>query len=184
MKNLVLFLALSLVLCFVQNTQAIPQQYADDSLYQHLDDASYGENGYYSSSDLNAEHRQAFEEEDVGFFESATKSLERTWTDMSSFFWSNLTKEWLQLEDLLNNLKLFRDKLWDYFLFCHQLTRFNRGRLSPLMFQSTNSQLAESFSSSLTKPHQGQQKTSGHSVWDCLDMVILVPNFTESFLDS
>jgi len=90
MKNLVLFLALSLVLCFVQNTQAIPQQYADESLYQHLDDASYGENGYYSSSDLNAEHRQAFEEEDVGFFESATKSLERTWTDMSSFFWSKL----------------------------------------------------------------------------------------------
>ena len=28
MKNLVLFLGLSLVLCFIQNTQAIPQQYS------------------------------------------------------------------------------------------------------------------------------------------------------------
>jgi len=86
MRNFV-FLSLSLLVCY---SQAIPQQYADESL-QDLYSSSdpYSQDPYYSSEDLNAEHRQSFEEE-VGFLEKAGNTLERTWTDMSSFFWSKL----------------------------------------------------------------------------------------------
>jgi len=81
------FLSLSLLVCY---SQAIPQQYADESL-QDLYSSSdpYSQDPYYSSEELNAEHRQSFEEE-VGFLEKAGNTLERTWSDMSSFFWSKL----------------------------------------------------------------------------------------------
>jgi len=81
------FLSLSLLVCY---SQAIPQQYADESL-QDLYSSSdpYSQEAYYSSEELNAEHRQSFEEE-VGFLEKAGNTLERTWSDMSSFFWSKL----------------------------------------------------------------------------------------------
>ena len=63
---------------------------SDESL-QDLYSSSdpYSQDPYYSSEELNAEHRQAFEEE-VGFLEKAGNTLERTWSDMSSFFWSKL----------------------------------------------------------------------------------------------
>ena len=63
---------------------------SDESL-QDLYSSSdpYSQDPYYSSEDLNAEHRQAFEEE-AGFLEKAGNTLERTWTDVSSFFWSKL----------------------------------------------------------------------------------------------
>ena len=63
---------------------------SDESL-QDLYSSSdpYSQEAYYSSEELNAEHRQSFEEE-VGFLEKAGNTLERTWSDMSSFFWSKL----------------------------------------------------------------------------------------------
>merc|ERR1739848_113165 len=86
MRNFV-FLSLSLLVCY---SQAIPQQYADESL-QDLYSSSdpYSQDPYYSSEELSAEHRQSFEEE-VGFLEKAGNTLERTWSDMSNFFWSKL----------------------------------------------------------------------------------------------
>ena len=63
---------------------------SDESL-QDLYSSSdpYSQDPYYSSEELNAEHRQSFEEE-VGFLEKAGNTLERTWSDMSNFFWSKL----------------------------------------------------------------------------------------------
>merc|ERR1711971_1197038 len=60
MRNFV-FLSLSLLVCY---SQAIPQQYADESL-QDLYSSSdpYSQDPYYSSEELSAEHRQSFEEE-------------------------------------------------------------------------------------------------------------------------
>lgn len=72
------------VLCYVQNTQAIPQlgQFSQDDLlqYSHEGEDPYA---YYSSEDQPAEHRQA---EDDGFF----GAIGRTFTDMSNFFWSKV----------------------------------------------------------------------------------------------
>ena len=63
---------------------------SDESL-QDLYSSSdpYSQDPYYSSEELSAEHRQSFEEE-VGFLEKAGNTLERTWSDMSNFFWSKL----------------------------------------------------------------------------------------------
>jgi len=69
------------VLCYVQNTQAIPQQYSQDELSYSQEDPY----AYYSE-EQPAEHRQALGEEEEGFF----GAIGRTFTDMSNFFWSKV----------------------------------------------------------------------------------------------
>jgi len=68
------------VLCYVQNTQAIPQQYSqDESSYSPEDPYA----SYYSAEEQPAEHRQQEDEGFLGF-------VGRTFSDMSSFFWSKV----------------------------------------------------------------------------------------------
>jgi len=64
------------VLCYVQNTQAIPQQYSqDESSYSPEDPYA----SYYSAEEQPAEHRQQEDEGFLGF-------VGRTFSDMSTFF--------------------------------------------------------------------------------------------------
>ena len=74
--------------------------------FSFSDAASYGDSGYYSN------------EVEEGFLESAAKSIEQTWTGMTSTFWSTL-------EDGLNTIRGFVEQP-------QAASRQSLGPLSPL----------------------------------------------------